>query len=159
MLVSCDIYRPAAIQQLETLSEQVGALFHPSTPAERPVERLQRLLDVAVGVSGRNVEAPVGHRLEDAIGHRRRGDSVLHGLVEPGDHRVLDDGAALGFDGGAARPFHVPDAHGSGVPQWDQAPKLTGPAGLDLGLPALDITESVGRFIVGFFMDHRSVLT
>jgi len=38
MMVSCDIYRPAAIEQLRILSEQAGALFRPSQPSERPVE-------------------------------------------------------------------------------------------------------------------------
>ncbi len=37
MLVSCDIYRPAAIEQLKTLSAQVGAEFYPSTVNEDPV--------------------------------------------------------------------------------------------------------------------------
>jgi len=37
MLVSCDIYRPAAIKQLETLAEQVGAKFFPSDPTQKPV--------------------------------------------------------------------------------------------------------------------------
>ena len=31
LLVSCDIYRPAAIEQLKTLAAQVGAEFFPST--------------------------------------------------------------------------------------------------------------------------------
>ncbi|NIP18900.1 MAG: signal recognition particle protein [Xanthomonadales bacterium] len=38
MLVSCDVYRPAAIDQLETLSGQVGAEFFPSSPSDRPVD-------------------------------------------------------------------------------------------------------------------------
>ena len=37
MLVSCDVYRPAAIEQLETLSAQVGAEFVSSSPADKPV--------------------------------------------------------------------------------------------------------------------------
>jgi len=37
MLVSCDIYRPAAIEQLRTLATEVGALFHPSTTDQSPV--------------------------------------------------------------------------------------------------------------------------
>jgi len=31
MVVSCDVYRPAAIKQLETLAESIDVLFHPST--------------------------------------------------------------------------------------------------------------------------------
>jgi len=38
MVVSCDVYRPAAIEQLRTLAAQVGAIFHPSTATQRPAE-------------------------------------------------------------------------------------------------------------------------
>ncbi len=38
MVVSCDVYRPAAIQQLETLAGEIGAQFFPSESAQKPVE-------------------------------------------------------------------------------------------------------------------------
>ncbi|MDA3808081.1 MAG: signal recognition particle protein [Thiomicrorhabdus sp.] len=38
MLVSADVYRPAAIKQLETLSEQVDVLFFPSSADQDPVQ-------------------------------------------------------------------------------------------------------------------------
>jgi signal recognition particle subunit SRP54 len=38
MMVSCDVYRPAAIEQLRTLAEQVGAVFQPSTVEQKPAE-------------------------------------------------------------------------------------------------------------------------
>ncbi|QKI89724.1 signal recognition particle protein [Thiomicrorhabdus xiamenensis] len=38
MVVSADVYRPAAIKQLETLAEQVGVDFFPSTADQDPVE-------------------------------------------------------------------------------------------------------------------------
>ena len=37
LLASCDIYRPAAIEQLKTLAGQVGAEFFPSYPDQEPV--------------------------------------------------------------------------------------------------------------------------
>jgi len=37
MVVSCDVYRPAAIKQLETLASSVGAIFFESTPDQSPV--------------------------------------------------------------------------------------------------------------------------
>ena len=37
MVVSCDVYRPAAIEQLRTLAEQVDVLFHPSSGEQDPV--------------------------------------------------------------------------------------------------------------------------
>ncbi|MFN3965922.1 MAG: signal recognition particle protein [Silanimonas lenta] len=47
MVVSCDVYRPAAIAQLETLAGQVGALFHPSEAGQAPVEIARAALDAA----------------------------------------------------------------------------------------------------------------
>ncbi len=38
LMVSCDVYRPAAIQQLETLAQQVEVDFFPSTPGQKPVD-------------------------------------------------------------------------------------------------------------------------
>jgi signal recognition particle subunit SRP54 len=37
MVVSCDVYRPAAIEQLRTLAEQVGVKFFPSESGQDPV--------------------------------------------------------------------------------------------------------------------------
>ncbi|MCH2159320.1 MAG: signal recognition particle protein [Oleiphilaceae bacterium] len=37
MVVSADVYRPAAIKQLETLAGEVGATFFPSTADQKPV--------------------------------------------------------------------------------------------------------------------------
>lgn len=36
MVVSCDVYRPAAIKQLETLAKEVDVLFHASTIEQKP---------------------------------------------------------------------------------------------------------------------------
>jgi signal recognition particle subunit SRP54 len=47
MVVSCDVYRPAAIDQLETLAEQVDCTFYPSSVADRPVEIASQALDAA----------------------------------------------------------------------------------------------------------------
>lgn len=38
MVTSTDIYRPAAIHQLETLAKTVGAEFYPSDPTQNPVD-------------------------------------------------------------------------------------------------------------------------
>src|SRR5690606_38720552 len=38
MVVSADVYRPAAIEQLKTLAEQIGVLFLPSDPSQKPVD-------------------------------------------------------------------------------------------------------------------------
>ena len=47
MVVSCDIYRPAAIEQLRMLAEQVEVLFHPSTGEQDPVAIARSALDAA----------------------------------------------------------------------------------------------------------------
>lgn len=46
-LVSADIYRPAAIQQLATLAEQVGATFVPSETSEKATDIAKRALSFA----------------------------------------------------------------------------------------------------------------
>ena len=46
-MVSCDVYRPAAIKQLETLAEQVEATFISSEVGESPVEIAANALDFA----------------------------------------------------------------------------------------------------------------
>ena len=47
MLVSADVYRPAAIDQLETLAGQVGAEFFPSTVRQDPVKIAREALKAA----------------------------------------------------------------------------------------------------------------
>ena len=47
LLVSCDIYRPAAIEQLKTLSTQVGAEFFPSSTDQKPVDIAKAAVDYA----------------------------------------------------------------------------------------------------------------
>jgi signal recognition particle subunit SRP54 len=38
LTVSCDVYRPAAIEQLKSVTQQAGADFFPSTPEQAPVD-------------------------------------------------------------------------------------------------------------------------
>src|SRR5690349_3994687 len=47
MVVSADVYRPAAIEQLKTLAEQVDVLFHPSSPEQKPVDIVKGAIDAA----------------------------------------------------------------------------------------------------------------
>ncbi len=62
LLASCDIYRPAAIEQLQTLAQEVGAGFFPSSPDQDPVQiavdavlhaRRQHLDVVIIDTAGR----------------------------------------------------------------------------------------------------------
>lgn len=47
LTVSCDVYRPAAIAQLKTVSEQVGVDFFPSSENDQPTAIAQSALDWA----------------------------------------------------------------------------------------------------------------
>ena len=47
MVVSCDVYRPAAIEQLHALADQVQVLFHPSQAGQDPVAIAKSALDAA----------------------------------------------------------------------------------------------------------------
>ena len=47
MVVSCDVYRPAAIEQLRTLASQVDVLFHPSSGEQDPLAIAKSALDAA----------------------------------------------------------------------------------------------------------------
>ncbi|MCW9006234.1 MAG: signal recognition particle protein, partial [Gammaproteobacteria bacterium] len=47
MVVSCDVYRPAAIKQLETLATQVGVEFFPSEKEQNPVDIANAAIDRA----------------------------------------------------------------------------------------------------------------
>ncbi|HET6907041.1 MAG TPA: signal recognition particle protein [Rhodanobacteraceae bacterium] len=47
MVVSCDVYRPAAIEQLQTLAAQVGAGFVPSASGQDPVAIARNAVDAA----------------------------------------------------------------------------------------------------------------
>ena len=47
LLVSCDVYRPAAMEQLATLAKELGVDCFPTTPAEEPVPIALAALDWA----------------------------------------------------------------------------------------------------------------
>jgi signal recognition particle subunit SRP54 len=47
MVVSCDVYRPAAIEQLKTLADQVGAIFQPSSTDQKPAWIAQEAIEAA----------------------------------------------------------------------------------------------------------------
>ncbi|PID34142.1 MAG: signal recognition particle protein, partial [Thiotrichales bacterium] len=47
MVASCDVYRPAAIKQLETVAGQTDAVFFPSEVSQKPVDIARAALDHA----------------------------------------------------------------------------------------------------------------
>ena len=81
LLVSADVYRPAAIQQLEVLAAETGVEFFPSTSSDRPEDIATRALAhartrfidvVIVDTAGRCVD-------EEMMGEIRR----LHAALQP----------------------------------------------------------------------------
>ena len=46
-VVSCDVYRPAAIRQLQTLAKEVGVDFIPSETSQSPIDIVKRAVDHA----------------------------------------------------------------------------------------------------------------
>ena len=91
MAVSCDVYRPAAIDQLRTLADQVGAGFIASAPGDDPVaiaagalvEARRRFADVLlVDTAGRL------HVDERMMGEIRR----IHAVVSPVETLFVVDG-------------------------------------------------------------------
>ncbi|OZB74313.1 MAG: signal recognition particle protein [Thiomonas sp. 14-64-326] len=47
LTVSCDVYRPAAIAQLQTVTAQAGAEFFPSSPDDKPLDIARRAVEFA----------------------------------------------------------------------------------------------------------------
>jgi signal recognition particle subunit SRP54 len=104
LTVSTDVYRPAAIEQLKTVSEQAGAQFYPSTANDAPVEIARRALDHArrhyldvliVDTAGRlAIDEPMMQEVAE-----------LHALVKPVETLFVVD-AMLGQDAvNTARAF------------------------------------------------------
>jgi signal recognition particle subunit SRP54 len=104
MVVSCDVYRPAAIQQLETLAGQAGVLFHPVQPGQQPVEIAHAAMDAAR-------KSYVDVLLVDTAGRLAIDDAMmaeikaLHGAITPAETLFVVD-AMTGQDAAAtARAF------------------------------------------------------
>jgi len=82
LLVSCDVYRPAAIEQLKLVSAQAEADFFPSSPDQKPADIARAALDYArkhlfdvliVDTAGRlHVDAAMMAEIKD-----------LHALLNP----------------------------------------------------------------------------
>ncbi|KNH08510.1 Signal recognition particle, subunit Ffh [Candidatus Burkholderia brachyanthoides] len=96
LTVSVDVYRPAAIRQLQTVTEQVGADFFPSQPDQKPADIARSAIDwtkhhdhdvVIVDTAGR-----LG--IDEAM---MKEISELHTLLKPAETLFVVD-AMLGQD-------------------------------------------------------------
>ncbi|MEJ2514685.1 MAG: signal recognition particle protein [Gammaproteobacteria bacterium] len=103
-LVSADVYRPAAILQLERLAGEVGADFVPSASGEDPVKIAERALEhcrrtttdvLIVDTAGRN------HVDAEMMDEVRR----IHGAVHPAETLFVVDSMAGQDAVNAARAF------------------------------------------------------
>ncbi len=105
MVVSADVYRPAAIKQLETLAQQTGVIFYPSSADQQPEAIAQSALEAArkqfvdvllVDTAGR---LHIDETLMDEI-------KRLHGVLNPIETLFVVD-AMTGQDAAnTAKAFH-----------------------------------------------------
>src|SRR5690625_1914033 len=105
LVVSTDIYRPAAIQQLETVAGEVGAHFHPSSADQDPVDIARgaleqarvRFIDVVI------VDTAGRLHIDDEMMTEIR---ALHAAIQPVEPLVVVD-AMTGQDAAnTARAFN-----------------------------------------------------
>jgi signal recognition particle subunit SRP54 len=80
MVVSADVYRPAAIKQLETLAAEVGATFFPSTADQKPV-------DIVIAAKDAAKKAFVDVLLVDTAGRLAIDEQMMCEIKEL--HRVI----------------------------------------------------------------------
>lgn len=105
MLASTDIYRPAAIQQLKMLAEQVGVHFFASTPNEQPLSIAQKALDSAkkqymdvliIDTAGRlHVDSEMMHEIK-----------TLHQALDPAETLFVVDSMTGQDAANTAKAFH-----------------------------------------------------
>jgi len=90
LLVSCDVYRPAAIEQLHTLAAQTGVDFFPSEVGQRPVDIALAALDHARKHYHDVLLVDTAGRL--AIDEQMmREMAALHGALNPSETLIVVD--------------------------------------------------------------------
>lgn len=99
MVTSCDVYRPAAIDQLQRLAEQVDAGFHPSSQGQDPVTIGLTAVDAAkrAGVDVLIVDSAGRLAIDDAMMAEIR---AVHGAISPAETLFVVD-AMTGQDAAA----------------------------------------------------------
>jgi signal recognition particle subunit SRP54 len=96
MVVSADIYRPAAIKQLETLAAEVGAVFFPSSSDQSPIDIANGAIAQAKKVFADVLIVDTAGRLhiDDALMDEIKG---LHAAINPIETLFVID-AMIGQD-------------------------------------------------------------
>ena len=105
LTVSCDVYRPAAIQQLKTVSEQAGVDFFPSTPDQKPVDIASAAVQWAKTHYNDVLIVDTAGRL--GVDEAMMAEiSALHAAIKPAETLFVVD-AMLGQDAvNTAKAFH-----------------------------------------------------
>ena len=105
LVASCDVYRPAAIEQLRTLADEVGAGFFPSSNDQDPVAIAQAALEQArkqhidvliIDTAGR---LHIDTEMMDEIRH-------IHGAIDPVETLFVVDSMTGQDAANTARAFH-----------------------------------------------------
>jgi signal recognition particle subunit SRP54 len=106
MVTSCDVYRPAAIEQLRTLAGEVDVAFFPSQPDQDPLAIAQAALDAArrqhvdvliVDTAGRlHIDADMMQEIQR-----------LHAAVNPVETLFVVDSMTGQDAANTARAFHA----------------------------------------------------
>ncbi|CAH2801951.1 MAG: Signal recognition particle protein Ffh [Candidatus Burkholderia crenata] len=96
LTVSVDVHRPAAIQQLKTVTEQVGADFFPSEPDQKPADIARAVVDWAKRHFHDVLIVDTAGRLgiDEAM---MKEIAELHGILKPAETLFVVD-AMLGQD-------------------------------------------------------------
>ena len=105
MVVSADVYRPAAIKQLETLAADVGAIFHPSSADQQPLAIANGAVDAARKAFADVLIVDTAGRLH-IDGELMAEIKALHGALKPVETLFVVD-AMIGQDAvNTARAFN-----------------------------------------------------
>ena len=105
LVASADIYRPAAIDQLQTLAAEVGVEFFPSNPAQDPVDIANGALDKARKSACDVVIIDTAGRLhidEDMMAEIKR----LHAAIDPAETLFVVDSMTGQDAANTARAFN-----------------------------------------------------
>ena len=90
MVASADVYRPAAIDQLQTLAAEVGAEFHPSKREQKPVAIAREAVDAARRAGADVLILDTAGRL--AIDQQMMDEiRAIHDAVEPAETLFVVD--------------------------------------------------------------------
>ncbi len=104
MVASADVYRPAAIDQLQTLAAEVGAQFHPSSRDQKPVAIARGAVDAAKKAGSDVLILDTAGRL--AIDTRMMDEiCAIHDAVDPAETLFVVDSMTGQDAANTARAF------------------------------------------------------